>query len=201
MAPIARVDQDVLEQNIKDAIQSFYQVLVQVNTYDNNTSSSTSNSTSTPLLTSGPTNPNPNNLTSPITTTTPSSSSTTTAYSSRPSRDVIAAELTTLSSTLRQIHRAATAPTPEDALPRIPPELIQYVDNGRNPDIYTREFVELVRRGNQLMRGKQSAFADFRDALAGEMDKAMPELVDDAARVVAATTGAGGGGGGGNRGS
>ncbi|RWA08722.1 hypothetical protein EKO27_g6358, partial [Xylaria grammica] len=74
-------------------------------------------------------------------------------------------------------------------LPQVPPELVQYVDNGRNPDVYTREFVELVRRGNQLMRGKQSAFASFRDVLAGEIENAMPELRDDAARVVAATGG------------
>lgn len=72
---------------------------------------------------------------------------------------------------------------------RIPPELIQYVDAGRNPDIYTREFVELARRGNQLMRGKQAAFAAFRDTLAEEMARGLPELTDDVARVVAATGG------------
>ena len=69
----------------------------------------------------------------------------------------------------------------------MPPELVQYVDNGRNPDIYTREFVELVRRGNQLMSGKQTAFARFGKVLASEIESAMPELREDAARVVAAT--------------
>lgn len=106
---------------------------------------------------------------------------------SRSSRDVIANELRTLSANLQAIHARALDTTPERALPHIPPELIQYVDNGRNPDIYTREFVELVRRGNQLARGKQSAFASFRDVLAGEMDKAMPELRDDTAGVLANT--------------
>ena len=70
----------------------------------------------------------------------------------------------------------------------MPLELIKYVDGGRNPDIYTREFVELVRRNNQLAKGKQSAFASFRDVLAGEMDKAMPELREDTAKVVTNTT-------------
>ncbi|TRX91912.1 hypothetical protein FHL15_007231 [Xylaria flabelliformis] len=105
--------------------------------------------------------------------------------SSRASRDVLAAELTALSRSLQTVHRTATTRT----LPQVPPELVQYVDGGRNPDVYTREFVELVRRGNQLMRGKQSAFASFRDVLAGEIESAMPELRDDAARVVAATGG------------
>ncbi|KAI5924914.1 mediator complex, subunit Med10 [Camillea tinctor] len=102
------------------------------------------------------------------------------------SRDVVASELGLLSGYLQRVH-ATSATTAE--LPRIPPELIQYVDNGRNPDIYTREFVELVRRGNQLMRGKQAAFAAFRDVLAAEMGKAMPELRDDVERTVGATGG------------
>lgn len=71
----------------------------------------------------------------------------------------------------------------------MPPELLEYVENGRNPDIYTREFVELVRRGNQLMRGKQSAFASFRDVLAEQMSSAMPELREDVAKVLEATGG------------
>jgi mediator of RNA polymerase II transcription subunit 10 len=96
------------------------------------------------------------------------------------------------------VHRTAAAsssasppsiasPPGASSLPAVPQELVQYVENGRNPDIYTREFVELVRRGNQLMRGKMRAFAGFRDVLAGEMSAAMPELRDDVARVVAAT--------------
>ncbi|RYO75751.1 hypothetical protein DL764_010329 [Monosporascus ibericus] len=127
------------------------------------------------------------------------------------SRDVLAAELRTLTRSLQAVHAAAGV---EGSLPAVPPELVHYVEGGRNPDIYTREFVELVRRGNQLMRGKQAAFASFRDVLAAEMAAAMPELRDDAARVVAATTpglaaggsaaaggaGAPGGGGGGGGG-
>lgn len=72
----------------------------------------------------------------------------------------------------------------------MPPELLEYVENGRNPDIYTREFVELVRRGNQLMRGKVHAFGSFRDILAADMAAAMPELRDDVRAVCEATGGA-----------
>lgn len=71
----------------------------------------------------------------------------------------------------------------------MPPELLEYVENGRNPDIYTREFVELVRRGNQLMRGKAAAFDSLRDVLAADMAAAMPELRDDVERVLEATGG------------
>ncbi|KAH8673751.1 transcription factor subunit Med10 of mediator complex-domain-containing protein [Xylariales sp. PMI_506] len=158
MAPMARVDHDALELQLKETIQSLYQIMVQVTAYE----------------TSG-------------------------TSSSRPSREVLAGELRGLDASLAAVHRTASTPSASDALPHVPPELIQYVEHGRNPDIYTREFVELVRRGNQLVRGKRGAFASFRDALAGEMEKAMPELRADVARVIAATsdTGENGGGGGG----
>ncbi|KAI2463686.1 mediator complex, subunit Med10 [Annulohypoxylon bovei var. microspora] len=161
MAPLPRVDHDALEQQLKDTIQTLTNIMVQVTNFDATSTSSSSGGT-------------PNARAS--------------------SRDVIANELRTLSSNLQAIHdRALPAAdggrSGAEDLPKIPPELIQYVDNGRNPDIYTREFVELVRRGNQLARGKQGAFAAFRDVLAGEMDKAMPELRDDTARVLVNTRG------------
>jgi mediator of RNA polymerase II transcription subunit 10 len=94
----------------------------------------------------------------------------------------------------KQLHRSlqkvhTTASAPDSRLPNIPPELIQYVDNGRNPDIYTREFVELARKGNQLMKGKMAAFGDFRNVLAGEMARTLPELREDIGTVLDDTGG------------
>lgn len=91
----------------------------------------------------------------------------------------------TLSSSLQTVNNTATDPSL--TLPQVPPELVKYVEGGRNPDIYTREFVELVRRGNQLVRGKMGSFETFRDVLAGEMTSAMPELKGDVDRVLEAT--------------
>lgn len=103
----------------------------------------------------------------------------------RSSRDVLQKELTTLSQSLQNLHHQTTS----DPLPEIPFELLDYVENGRNPDIYTREFVEMVRRANQNLAGKERAFAKFRDTLAGEMERAMPELREDVGRVLEATGG------------
>ncbi|KAL8649898.1 MAG: hypothetical protein Q9210_004133 [Variospora velana] len=66
---------------------------------------------------------------------------------------------------------------------QIPPEIIDYVDEGRNPDIYTREFVELVQKGNQYLKGKSEAFTGFRDALAHEITKAWPDMKKDVENV------------------
>ncbi|RDA94314.1 hypothetical protein CP533_3793 [Ophiocordyceps camponoti-saundersi (nom. inval.)] len=103
------------------------------------------------------------------------------------SREVLSNEIKTLANSLQTLH--ASASSSQNNLPSVPPELLEYVENGRNPDIYTREFVELVRRGNQLMRGKMYAFRSFRDVLAGEMLAAMPELREDVATVLEATGG------------
>ncbi|KAL9610022.1 MAG: hypothetical protein Q9167_005236 [Letrouitia subvulpina] len=72
---------------------------------------------------------------------------------------------------------------------QIPPEVVQYVDEGRNPDIYTREFVELVVKGNQYLKGKGEAFAGFRDLLAEEMRMAWPDMEGEIEGVVGSGNG------------
>ncbi|CAH0049076.1 unnamed protein product [Clonostachys solani] len=104
----------------------------------------------------------------------------------RSSKEVLSSEIKNLSQALQALHTAASPP---NQLPSVPPELLDYVENGRNPDIYTREFVEAVRRGNQLLKGKLHAFGSFRDVLAAEMAAAMPELRQDVDRVCEATGG------------
>lgn len=92
-----------------------------------------------------------------------------------------------LHASLVRLHASASSPSASSI--RVPPELIQYVEVGRNPDIYTRDFVEAARRGNQLMKGKQEAFASFRDILAREMASALPEVRSDVEQVVRQTGG------------
>ncbi|KAF3289982.1 RNA polymerase II mediator complex subunit [Orbilia oligospora] len=71
----------------------------------------------------------------------------------------------------------------------IPREVIGYVEHGRNPDIYTREFVELAIKQNQYLNGKQRAFQDFRDVLAEHINTAFPELRGDVDEVLENTGG------------
>ncbi|KAI1337939.1 mediator complex, subunit Med10 [Xylariaceae sp. FL0016] len=181
MAPMAPADHNTIEQQLKDTIQSLHNIMVQVSSYDNNaTIAANTNSSNATTNTPGtiPT-PNPNAISSPNPNVT---------GTGRTSRDALTHELSHLSRTLRDVHRTASTPDADASLPHIPPELVTYVDNGRNPDIYTREFVELVRRGNQVLAGKQRAFASFRDVLAREVEAAMPELREDVALVVRSTS-------------
>ena len=50
--------------------------------------------------------------------------------------------------------------------------------------MYTREFVELVQRGNAYLGAKSEAVRGLRDALAEEMRKEWPELEGDVTRAV-----------------
>ena len=78
-----------------------------------------------------------------------------------------------LANSLSSLSAAATSPSTSssDGLSStiIPPDIIAYVEEGRNPDIYTREFVELVQRRNVYLRGKIEAFKGFAGVLEEEM--------------------------------
>ncbi|BFZ55830.1 RNA polymerase II mediator complex subunit [Savitreella phatthalungensis] len=67
----------------------------------------------------------------------------------------------------------------------VPQDVLEYIEQGRNPNVYTRQFSEAVVRDNQAMAGKMQAHADFAQQLEAAMLKDMPELADTLARVKA----------------
>ena len=58
----------------------------------------------------------------------------------------------------------------------VPLEGVQYIEDGRNPDIYTREFVEAIRRSNQYQRAKMHGLRQLRDSLADKIVEEFPDL-------------------------
>ncbi|KAL7267834.1 RNA polymerase II mediator complex subunit [Rhizina undulata] len=86
-----------------------------------------------------------------------------------------------------QYHSLPAASAPLDV--SIPQEVIQYIEDGRNPDIYTREFVEIVVKQNQFMKGKMEAYRQFRDVLGDQICVAFPELKEDVDKIVDASGG------------
>ncbi|KAI7556243.1 hypothetical protein KC316_g13655 [Hortaea werneckii] len=64
-----------------------------------------------------------------------------------------------------------------------------YVESTRNPDIYTRDFVELVMRYNQSLAGQSAGLAQFRDIFGKEIMSAIPELSQDVDEILVATGG------------
>jgi len=72
---------------------------------------------------------------------------------------------------------------------RVPVELLQYVEEKRNPDVYKRQIVEMVMQYNQIQAGKAQAFAGFRDVLGRELMSAIPDIREDVRMVVENTGG------------
>lgn len=81
-------------------------------------------------------------------------------------------EIQSLVSNLEVLQRASAATTngsQRPVIPSVPPEVIEYVERGRNPQIYVREHVELAMRSNQYLKGKAEGFARFADVLGEEL--------------------------------
>lgn len=70
----------------------------------------------------------------------------------------------------------------------IPFEVVQYIEDGRNPDIYTREFVEAIRRSNQYQRAKMHGLKKLRDSLAEKISEEFPDLEPAVQDIVKRTT-------------
>ncbi|KAH7049225.1 mediator complex, subunit Med10 [Macrophomina phaseolina] len=105
-------------------------------------------------------------------------------YQGTNTEDAMKREITNLLGNLLQLSREAGHLSLQ-----IPPEIIGYVEDGRNPDIYTRQFAELIQKNNQKLKGKSEAFAQFRDILAQKMIVAFPDMNDDVKRIVRNTGG------------
>ncbi|PUU74295.1 mediator complex, subunit Med10 [Tuber borchii] len=100
--------------------------------------------------------------------------------------DVIANLIDKLSTQYQTLDSVAAKPELDVAVPR---EVIQYIEDGRNPDIYTREFIEIVVKQNQFMKGKMEAYRDFRDVLADQIKVSFPELTEKVDEVIEGTGG------------
>lgn len=64
----------------------------------------------------------------------------------------------------------------------VPVDVITYIEDGRNPDIYTREFVEVTAKSNARLKGKMEGFLKLRDVLGDKLAKEFPRLqegIDD----------------------
>lgn len=58
----------------------------------------------------------------------------------------------------------------------VPVDVITYIEDGRNPDIYTREFVEVTAKSNARLKGKMRAFRKLRDVLGDKLVEEFPHL-------------------------
>ncbi|KIW15990.1 hypothetical protein PV08_06041 [Exophiala spinifera] len=94
-------------------------------------------------------------------------------------QDLLVDKMTDLAESLAQL-QTLTSPRESPHNPihtvQIAPEIVDYVDDGRNPDIFTRDFVENVQRGNAVINGKQQAFREFSEIYAKALKEGIPGI-------------------------
>lgn len=70
----------------------------------------------------------------------------------------------------------------------IPLDVLTYIEDGRNPDIYTREFVEVTAKTNARLKGRMLGFRKLRDVLGDKLTKEFPELQESIEEINQRTT-------------
>uniref|UniRef100_A0A915K9T8 Mediator of RNA polymerase II transcription subunit 10 n=1 Tax=Romanomermis culicivorax TaxID=13658 RepID=A0A915K9T8_ROMCU len=60
---------------------------------------------------------------------------------------------------------------------KIPLELLDYVDNGKNPQFYTKDIMESCLQKNNQTRGKIELYRKFRAHLLKELGEELPEEI------------------------
>lgn len=88
---------------------------------------------------------------------------------------------------LKQINRQSNDPESQLNNFKVPFEVVQYIEDGRNPDVYTRDFVEAIRRSNQYQRAKMNGLKQLRDTLAEKIVAEFPDLESNVADILVRT--------------
>ncbi|CAH02399.1 mediator complex subunit NUT2 [Kluyveromyces lactis] len=89
---------------------------------------------------------------------------------------------------MKQLNQQANDPESQLQNFLVPLDVLQYIEDGRNPDVYTREFVEAIRRSNQYQRAKIHGLNKLRDSLAEKIIDELPELQPHVESIIARTS-------------
>lgn len=71
----------------------------------------------------------------------------------------------------------------------IPVDVVSYIEDGRNPDIYTREFIEVTAKLNAKLKGKMQGFEKLGNMLSEKLAQEYPRLEDGLKDVKSRTHG------------
>ncbi|KAK6205254.1 mediator of RNA polymerase II transcription subunit 10 [Scheffersomyces amazonensis] len=71
----------------------------------------------------------------------------------------------------------------------IPIDVFSYIEDGRNPDIYTREFIEVTAKSNARLKGKMKGFSKLRDILGDKLVNELPRLAESIEDIKRRTSG------------
>ena len=87
--------------------------------------------------------------------------------------------LSKIFTTLKELNQDSFSLSKTEKNVNIPLDVIQYIENTRNPDVYTREFVESIQLANDYQREKQLAFKTMSHTLGDGISDLICAPVDD----------------------
>lgn len=61
--------------------------------------------------------------------------------------------------------------------------LCRYIDQGRNPQLYTKDCLEKALEKNQQVNGKIDAYKDFSSLLVTELSKHFPKEIEEYQKI------------------
>ncbi|XP_059624911.1 mediator of RNA polymerase II transcription subunit 10b-like [Cornus florida] len=70
---------------------------------------------------------------------------------------------------------------------QVPMEVLNLIDDGKNPDEFTRDVINSCIAKNQITKGKTDAFKGFRRHLLEELEQAFPDEVEGYREIRAAS--------------
>ncbi|XP_059624909.1 mediator of RNA polymerase II transcription subunit 10b-like isoform X2 [Cornus florida] len=70
---------------------------------------------------------------------------------------------------------------------QVPMEVLNLIDDGKNPDEFTRDVINSCIAKNQITKGKTDTFKGFRRHLLEELEQAFPDEVDGYREIRAAS--------------
>ncbi|CAG8600433.1 1954_t:CDS:2, partial [Cetraspora pellucida] len=66
---------------------------------------------------------------------------------------------------------------------KVPMKVIEFIDEGRNPDIFMADYVDEVMQENQAVKVKNEAIQGFRDMLLEQLKETFPEQTNAWIRI------------------
>ncbi|ORY04746.1 hypothetical protein K493DRAFT_311283 [Basidiobolus meristosporus CBS 931.73] len=60
----------------------------------------------------------------------------------------------------------------------VPFDVLSFIEDGKNPDLFTRDYVERLAAESHFTNGKIEAMKDFRGILEDELKQAFPEQME-----------------------
>lgn len=84
--------------------------------------------------------------------------------------------LSNLHKTVVTLDKIASSATVAGANVQIPKQLFEYVDAGKNPELFTKQLISSTVRDSEIAKGKVTALLDFHSCLEKDAIEAFPEL-------------------------